>query len=218
MRLLYSKDHNVIISRLRRKLRLLKKTTDLLVHEGLDIDDINAYCETNNLLLPDEMKIWLCLCNGITGGKREIPVCFGDIYGILKKQIRFGASDLIQDLSIHPYWQNLGYIPIGTDGCGSVYLLIPYVIGNCVKHPVVFFDHADSHEYTCDTPSYVIASGFLTFVDRLLLKELCIRRFLNFDTNMPFSEKITTKHDPYILRFKLKKLWEDTCTCPETLK
>jgi hypothetical protein len=237
-------SYSDIISRLKRKLHLLKKTT-FIVHDGVQDDVINAYCEKNNLFLPDEMKMWLRICNGISSGnKKNFPICFDEIYGIFEKKLRFGTPDLALAVNGFPYWKSSGYIPICYDGCGNVYLLIPQIINNNVrdsydefqrrdsvkadfpidksavltenssvsglKYPVAYFEASYFRDDIYDTPTCIMASNLLIFLDRLLLDELLIKRLpeCGGGIKMLWSKEITIKHDPSILQFELKKPWE----------
>ncbi|MDR2644278.1 MAG: SMI1/KNR4 family protein [Planctomycetaceae bacterium] len=193
----YFGDYKTTILRILRKLRLLGRTTDLCINKGLSPNEIDIYCESNDLILPKEVKFWLSLCNGIHIGKKDIPITFGEFYGLNLKKSGYFCMDIMSDLIAHPHWKKSGYIPLCSDGCGSMYMLVPKNYNNKILYPVGFFDHSDSRENLCDNPSQILVSNFLTFVDFALTNEICIRRYKNYDISMPFSKNIIMKHDPY---------------------
>jgi hypothetical protein len=195
----YSNNYKTIVERLDRKLSLLRRTTDLCVVDAISINEMDVYCKDNNLILPDEVKIWCSLCNGVHAGKKDNPITFGDVYGLNLKKRRHFHAGIVEELDAHPHWKISGHIPVCSDGCGSMYMLTIQKYDNRILYPVAFFEHSDSRENICDNPSRIIASNFLLFIDFMLLNELCVRRYKNYDINIPFSKKITTKHDPDLL-------------------
>lgn len=96
-----------------------------------------------------------------------------------------------------PKFRDSGWLPIGTDGCGSYYI-IPLRGDFGPGFPVVSHDHADEYN-----PSYIMASDLEHFVK--FLAEIEVTSYLTApDTGLypwPFDKEEVIRMDPAILNF-----------------
>jgi hypothetical protein len=114
----------------------------------------------NGVAIPNELKSWFRRCNGASvnpGGLNSLfakdqPVCL-DWY-----------------FREYPVWKTRGWWPIGTDGCGDLYILTTEItIPSTGTHPVCFLDQSDFEHL-----AYVMASGLWRFLYFLLEKEVLL--------------------------------------------
>ncbi|MDR2642641.1 MAG: hypothetical protein LBC74_07595 [Planctomycetaceae bacterium] len=182
-----------IISRIKRTLQQLKTTT-LLIEGGISTDEIDKYCDENCFLLPDEAKIWFRICNGIISNKNSNLFTIGELFGLGIGQ--HVGIDLFEVIRYHPNWKENGYIPIGHDGCGNEYRLMPIIVHGERFYPVAFFDHNDNAKKHYDIPISLVASNVLVFLDLVLLNELRFWKYKHTYSSLSCFKNTLLKHDP----------------------
>src|SRR5437588_2811646 len=73
--------------------------------------DISAFEKAYRVEIPQELKLWLLICNGA-------PVNPGGIYGVRPAKVR--AEDLLDEL---PAWRARKWFPLASNGCGDYYVV-----------------------------------------------------------------------------------------------
>lgn len=161
--------------------------------EGATEDEILAFEERNNFMLPDELREWLKMCNGAR-------IATG-LYGIQKG--RDNQSLIIEsEFESFALWKKKGWIPLAGDGCGDYYILATRskVLDT---HPVFFIDHERSYYQ----PQYVVASGVWTFLKMLFKEEVQHESHrddddYDHDFPWPFDEEWVLKEDPALAYYE----------------
>lgn len=105
---------------------------------GQSKGNLQASMERTNLVLPTETLAFFKFANGI-------PVATRCLDGIsptrrYRKRPNYRYHDVESVYSYSPEFQDAGRLPIGTDGCGSYYV-IPLQGDFGPGFPVVFHDH-----------------------------------------------------------------------------
>ncbi len=145
-------------------------------------DQLNSFERDHRLTLPPELKAWFRRCNGADvnpGGldslfPREHVVC------------------LDWHFKQYPQWKKKGWFPLGSDGCGDVYILTSQIIiPSTGTHPVFFLDQADFEQ-----PQYAIASGLWKFLYFLLENE--IRSDAGRERYWPWNKEAVLAVDPHL--------------------
>jgi len=133
--------------------------------------------------VPDELRAWLRVCNGSLSGP-------GGFFGV---DCDLDSLDIATALSTFPHWQERAWLPVASDGCGSVYVL---ALGCTTSsgHAILFLDHESSQKALCDTPTYVAASGLWPFLRLVSLRESHL-----IEWHWPFDKERTLQHDPDII-------------------
>jgi cell wall assembly regulator SMI1 len=125
--------------------------------------------------LPDELRAWLTLCNGVIAGP-------GGIYGTAT-DVDF--LDIEHVLGLQPAWRARRWLPLAGDGMGNHYVLDVACLH--LREGGVFFVDASS----ADEFAYIVASRPLRFFAFLLECELGAREW-------PFVKEYMLLHDPII--------------------
>ena len=99
---------------------------------------------------PAELVQWLTHANGA-----HFEFCW--FFGV---ELEPSDSGITKTLEYFPEWRPLGWIPIGSDGCGSHYVLAQFEDLSAV----LFIDH----EVARDRPTYAVASSFGRFLNFVL--------------------------------------------------
>jgi len=138
--------------------------------------ELAAFRAVSGLEIPNELEEWLRISNGPLVGA-------GGLYGV-GEQGESRASTIAEILNLHPGWKDLGWIPVGGDGCGDYYVLStknPTTNGNAV----LFIDcHEDELK-----PAYAVASNLWRFLRFHLRSELGHRYW-------PFDKVRVLEEDP----------------------
>ncbi len=161
-------EQDNLIKRLRMKLQRFKKTGKYTILDGISEEVVTEKFAQENLDLPDELRIWLGLCNGIGGFKKSIPVAFGVVYGT-DPNPRLGLNMFFTP---GDSWERNGWIPIADDGCGNYYALVPQGEEDRKQYVVAFFEASSSRDALHDTPTYISCYDCLSFMNLLLLEEI----------------------------------------------
>ncbi len=61
-----------------------------------------------------ELVEWLRICKGEA-------ICAGGVFGARPDRENL---DIAAHLTLHPYWRELGWLPVAGDGCGNYYVFI----------------------------------------------------------------------------------------------
>ena len=173
---------------------------------GQTEENLQAFMERTNLVLPPEILAFFKIANGLPVGSRGLD-------GIsptrrYRKRPKYRYPDVESVYSYLPEFQDAGWLPIGTDGCGSYYV-IPLQGDFGPGFPVVFHDH--ENEYN---PTYIVASGLEQFVKFLIEEEVMNATLPWGESNYPgwgwpFDKEAVLKRDPAILNFTGVRIpWE----------
>jgi hypothetical protein len=140
-------------------------------------EQLHRFEKTHFVSLPPDLILWLKECNG----SNIAPD------GTIPLMEKFDETTSI-DWYWHQYpsWKKSGWYPLGTDGCGDLYILhYDTKLPNCDTAPVFFHDQSD-----LQAPLYLVASGIWMFFYFLIKSEL------DDDTNSwPFNETYVTSID-----------------------
>ena len=187
---------------LRNHIKLLQTTfpedfeSDPVV--GATEEDLRAFMERTQLTLPLEIQAWFKITNGLLVGTRRL---FGIRSG---SQSRTGSPPNRMDVesiySVFPEFLEPGWLPVGTDGCGSYYI-VPLREDFGPGFPAVFHDHAGLYE-----PTYIVASDLEHFIKFLIEAEVSHAasksyRVWDDDDAWPFNKEEVVRKDPAILNF-----------------
>lgn len=122
-------------------------------------EDIRSFSERYGIPIAPDLRRWLLTHNGADVG--------GGIAGLHPGP---GAWDMEEYFDSYPYWIPKGWLMIGSDQCGSVYVIdTKHTAG--ATHPVYFVDWEASGDELLDTPTCVVASGVWPFARFFLLGE-----------------------------------------------
>lgn len=137
--------------------------------------------------LPPPLREWMSACGGYAG--------YPTLYGILDPgQERSRPPGLWESLEERwtswPSWKRRRLFPIGQDGCGNNFVLMPFE----GSWPVAFVDTpVDASEI-----EYVMASELSIFIEQSCLDELVE------DGPWPFDREQTLAIDPALARYEGK--------------
>ncbi len=149
---------------------------------GATEEDLQAFMERTRLTLPPVIQAWFRITNGLLVGTRRL--C-----GIRSgNQNRTGSPHYRTDVefiySFLPEFLESGWLPIGSDGCCSHYI-VPLREDFGPGFPAVFHDHAGLYE-----PTYIVASDLEQFV-KFLIKDKVMNAALPFgESNYPAWDRI----------------------------
>jgi hypothetical protein len=130
----------------------------------------------------DEQETYLTLvaaASNETAGSRWDPNELQELptnSELLERGTVFSRSEAQRRLGFFPSWAARGWLPVGDDGCGNYYVVLP-------EGCVVFVDSA-----TTDSPAYVVASKLERFIGAM-------RGGISF-----FDEEALLEHDPDLAR------------------
>ncbi len=172
--------------RIKELLEKAPKFRDNPLPEGATEAEIHAFEQRVQTRVPDDLREFL----KITNGAWVDPGVFG-----LRPFDPF--LDIESTLAFFPSWLQKGWIPIGADGCGNLYVVATkqeFGPGD----PVFFSDH----EYNRDFARYIVASDVGHFLEFFLEAELGEERW-------PFDKEYVVQKDPNIVTFRKDLLpWE----------
>ncbi len=180
-------------------LELLRNTKPLpgktLRIKGATRQEIEEFELIHSLILPPELKAWFFKANGA-------DVNPGGLNGLFSNE---PAGSLDWYFRKFPAWKKNGWYPLGTDGCGDLYILNASItIESTRTHPVCFMDQSNF-----GTLSYAVASGCWIFLEMLLENEV-----LHADGKAaywPFDRDVVLAKDPDLANCKGIPLpWEVT--------
>jgi hypothetical protein len=158
------------------------------VFPGVPEPDVVGFRERTGIELPRPVADWLRVCNGCAG-----PV--GLLLGIGTGKRPFEIED---NYRIAPEWLELGFVPIGLDGCGGYYV-VPTRGEFGAGFPVLYLDLTGESR---TSPVCIFASDVWHFVCGHL------KAGEGFD-RWPFRKGFTLEFDPGIAAFHgVPFLWE----------
>lgn len=133
---------------------------DTPIPRGVSHAEIEALGQRIGMPIPDELRQWLARCNCP-------PIGPGGLFGICPEN---DFVDIEAHYRLRPHWRENGWIPVAGDGCGDYYVLDTAATTRS-GHPILFLDHEEAVRDSCDTVSYVVASGLWPFLRYILLEE-----------------------------------------------
>ncbi|MCL2119862.1 MAG: SMI1/KNR4 family protein [Planctomycetaceae bacterium] len=179
---------------------------------GLSLEQIKEAEKKFDLTLPPSVVEWLTYCNG------------------QRKFMAWGNMHELDDITCHavhtPHWKNRGWTPVGTDGCGSYYLVIKHETSEGTLYPVIFADKEHTFIYEgevsvfeeqglfCDHISYVVASDLPHFLEGVFLYEEHRKKYWDGDEYeylnfwWPFDKKRVREFDPDIEKIGIITPWD----------
>ncbi len=141
---------------------------------GASEDQIHTLTEQLGFEVPEELRMWLRMCNAP-------PIGPGGLFGISPDN---PSLDIAAHLALCPGWRDNQWIPIAGDGNGNYYVLAGHTD---FGRPIFFVDH----EIDLARPAYVVASDLWHFLRFLLREEQGIRYW-------PFDKQQVLADDPLL--------------------
>src|SRR5262249_26892411 len=140
---------------------------------GISDQTIDAFGARLGSTLPDELRAWLRLSNGSLGG-------YGGFFGV---RPRPPVRDIEEESARLPRQFARTWLPIASDGCGSLYVLALRDMTSSGP-AVLFLDWEDSRGELFNVASYAVASGIWPFLRLQLMHELDL-----LDWHWPFDRE-----------------------------
>ena len=170
-------------------------------------EDIVAFERRSGILVPNDVRDWLKLCNGPCVGP-------GAMFGVRSVEDR--SKPWMHFENSRPEYYERKWLPIACDGCGNDYCL-PTQQEYGAGYPVFFIDHESDLE-----PTYIVASDIGHFLIFLLEHELESTEFFAelrasgrqwapdlHPNHWPFCRDYVLERDPAIVNFPYLPLpWE----------
>jgi hypothetical protein len=144
---------------------------------GATDQEIEAFAARLGITVPDGWRAWLRLRNGAIAG-------YGKFYGM---------SDIEDTLARFPHLLEYGWLPVGSDGCGSIFVLALQDVTSSGP-TVLFLDWEDSDGELFNVASYAVASGLWPFLRLQLMDDLDL-----IDWHWPFDKERTLQEDPALV-------------------
>ena len=142
--------------------------------------------------LPDAFRNWLQSVNGVNIGP-------GGLLGIQQERDFLSIEAMLRR---RPEWQELGYVPAASDGCGNYYV-VATAGAFCLDEPVLFIEPIQN----VSTPQFLCASDVWHCVHGLIDREL-------HNVGWPFDETYACRMDPDLRRaLKTKLPWHPRVKC-----
>jgi hypothetical protein len=111
------------------------------------------------------------------------------VFGIRTSRER---EDIEHVFGFLPEFRDLGWLPLGTDGCGCYYVLATRSVDLPLR-PVYFIDPYQDGGY--GMPTYAVASGLWPFLRFLFQSELS-------DRTWPFDRAVVLAADPALAEIR----------------
>jgi hypothetical protein len=151
---------------------------------GASDQAIDALGTRLGIVVPDELRAWLRLSNGSLGG-------YGGYFGVSPQH---PVRDIEDALATLPQQFTRTWLPIASDGCGSLYVLALRDMTSSGP-AVLFLDWEDSRGDLFNVASYAVASGIWPFLRLQLMHELDL-----LDWHWPFDREQTLREDPALVQ------------------
>ena len=151
--------------------------------------DLDAFSERTGFELPEEIRAWFKIANGLFAG--EIP-----LYGI---RPRHGPVDLESELEYYPFWKRKRWLPISDDRFGNHYI-VPLGGDFGPGFPVIFVETIVDET----KPGFIVASDLEHFIRGMIKFEVAFEEAFPvqpMETDWPFEEEEVLREDPAILNF-----------------
>ena len=151
--------------------------------QGLSDQELAVLAIRLRIDMPEDLKQLLRLTNApVIGGQTLLGVCTQS------------SRSIEATYQLLPEWHNLGWLPIGADGCGNYYVLLSK--GQWGAQMPVAFIEATTAPYEI---AYIVASDIEHFVRFLVLTELKL-------ANWPFDRHYVLTQDPKLMEFSHLRL------------
>src|SRR6266498_519213 len=143
-------------------------------------EELRRFERIHGMTLPGELKSWFRHCNGANVNPGGLESLFP----------RNETVCLDWHFKQYPAWKQKGWFPLGSDGCGDLYIAMTQItIPASGTHPICFLDQSDFAK-----PRYAVASGVWKFLYMLLQTQVLHDQ--GKEVYWPFSKAAVLDVDP----------------------